>query len=87
MDIFTLSNGDKMAKTRNKHTTTKYCLQLPSDLTPEERDKAKALAKSQGMMFQGWLGNLVRNEIKESCASNPASASTHAGDIGRAYEN
>lgn len=34
-----------------------------ASITPEERDKAKYLAKSKGMTFQGWLGQLIKREI------------------------
>lgn len=33
-------------------------------LSQMERDEAKALAKSKGMTFQGWLGNLVKKELE-----------------------
>lgn len=36
---------------------------LTVSITPEEREKAKAFAKSQGMTFQGWLGQLIRREL------------------------
>ena len=31
----------------------------------EEKEQAKALAKSKGMTFQGWLGQLIKNALKE----------------------
>ena len=34
-----------------------------------EKDEAKSIAKSQGMTFAGWLGQLVKREIKEYQAS------------------
>ncbi|MBQ3730007.1 MAG: hypothetical protein II903_10960 [Spirochaetales bacterium] len=34
-------------------------------ITPEERDDAKKLAKSKGMTFQGWLGQLIRRELEQ----------------------
>lgn len=33
-------------------------------LNEEEKDQAKALAKSKGMTFQGWLGQLIKRELK-----------------------
>lgn len=34
-------------------------------ITNSEREQAKALAKSKGMTFQGWLGQLIKNALKE----------------------
>jgi len=34
-------------------------------ISASERDQAKSLAKSKGMTFQGWLGQLIRNELKQ----------------------
>ena len=42
-----------------------YVMQKIS-ITPQERDKAKKKAKSEGMTFQGWLAKLIRDELKES---------------------
>lgn len=33
-------------------------------ISKETRDEAKALAKSHGMSFQGWLGQLIKQELK-----------------------
>lgn len=42
-----------------KHTNVRIALTL------KEKEQAKFLAKSQGFTFQGWLGNIVReNYIK-----------------------
>ena len=38
-------------------------------ITASERDTAKAIAKSQGMTFAGWLGQLVKREIRSDQAS------------------
>lgn len=35
-------------------------------ITSEEKNQAKALAKSKGMTFSGWLGQLVKRELKSS---------------------
>ena len=34
------------------------------DFSRQERDEAKALAKSKGMTFQGWIGQLVKRELE-----------------------
>ena len=47
-----------------------YVMQKIS-ITPQERDKAKKVAKKNGMTFQGWLAKLIRDELKE----NPKEAS------------
>lgn len=36
------------------------------DFTRQERDEAKALAKSKGMTFQGFVGQLIKNALRES---------------------
>ena len=38
-------------------------ISLLVDITPEEKKAAKALSKSKGMTFQGWIGQLVRKEL------------------------
>lgn len=40
--------------------------QTKISITTKERQEAKALAKSQGMLFQHWLGNLVRKELQNN---------------------
>ena len=42
-----------------KSTTTA----IKVDFSRQERDEAKRLAKSKGMTFQGWIGQLVRKEL------------------------
>lgn len=37
---------------------------IKASITSTERDAAKALAKSKGMTFSGWLGQLVKRELK-----------------------
>lgn len=34
------------------------------NLTRQERDAAKKLARSKGYFFSGWLENLIRNELE-----------------------
>jgi hypothetical protein len=36
---------------------------LVVDISAKEKNEAKSLAKSKGMTFQGWLGQLIRNEL------------------------
>ena len=40
-------------------------------ITPQERDRAKKLAKQKGMTLQGFLAKLIRDELK----NNPKEAS------------
>ena len=44
------------AYTKTSHPQVKVCL------TKEELTKAKAYAKSIGMTFQGWLGQIIREQ-------------------------
>ena len=39
------------------------------DITPSERETAKRIARSCGMTFKGWLGQLVKREIRNNQAS------------------
>lgn len=52
--------------------TLQNCKKINISISVNERDKAKALAKSKGMTFQGWLGQLVKRELEaaEKEASN-----------------
>lgn len=45
---------------QQKRDTRMYLL---VDITAEEKAKAKALAKSNGMTLQGWIARLLRKEI------------------------
>lgn len=38
---------------------------VKAKISSEEKEQAKALAKSKGMTFQGWLGQLIKNALKE----------------------
>ena len=49
---------------------TKY---LKIQISAEETLEAKALAKSKGMLFQCWLGNLVKKELKNSASEKTIS--------------
>ena len=46
---------------------TKY---LKVQISADERDQAKKLAKSKGMTFAGWLGNLVKSQLVDSAATD-----------------
>ena len=45
-------------------STNQNCIAVFASITPDERDKAKSLAKSMGMTFQGWLGQLIKRELE-----------------------
>lgn len=45
-----------------KNTNTESIAVFAS-ITPEERDKAKKIAKSKGMTFQGFVGQLIKREL------------------------
>ena len=40
--------------------------QLKADISNQEKIKAKSLAKSKGMTFQGWIGQLIRTELRRN---------------------
>lgn len=46
--------------------TEKSVISIKIAITQTEKQIAKRLAKSLGYSFQGWLGNLVKNEIKNN---------------------
>lgn len=49
--------------------TEKSYEQLKAAITREEILKARKVAKSKGMTFQGWLGQLIKREISTSAQS------------------
>lgn len=49
----------------------KDALMMAVQITPEERDQFKNLARSRGMLVQGLLAQLVRREIKENTVAEP----------------
>lgn len=49
----------------------KDALMMAVQITPEERDQFKSLARSRGMLVQGLLAQLVRREIKENTVAEP----------------
>ena len=44
----------------------KDALMMAVQITPEERDRFKNLARSKGMLMQGYLAALVRRELRDS---------------------
>ena len=46
------------------------------DITPSEREAAKRIARSCGMTFKGWLGQLVRRELRDN-GIQPSDTSVH----------
>lgn len=46
-------------------------------ISPKERGEAKRLAKSKGMTFQGWLGQLVKREIYNSRSSSSSAPGSY----------
>jgi len=58
---------------KNMSRTKKTSTSIKVDFTRQERDEAKALAKSKGMTFQGWLGQLVQRELKNARLEKEAS--------------
>ena len=48
-------------------STNSESIAVFASITQEERDKAKTLAKSRGMTFQGFIGQLIRKELETSC--------------------
>ena len=49
--------------------TEKSYEQLKAAITREEILKARRVAKSKGMTFQGWLGQLIKRELEVTSAS------------------
>lgn len=41
-------------------------LQIAVDLSKDERNAAREIARSKGMTFQGWLGQLIKRELAKS---------------------
>lgn len=65
---------------------TDKTLMLMAQISDAERQAIKKIAKSKGMTLSGFIGQLVRKEIR-NYSDNVTTVSDHAGDIGRAYEN
>ena len=49
--------------TKNLNTPSQNYRQIKAAITVDDARKAKIIAKSQGMTFQGWLGKIIRQEI------------------------
>lgn len=52
-------------------------------ITPSEREAAKQIARSAGMTFKGWLGLLVKRELRNQSGpeiETPTFSSTGARD-------
>lgn len=47
------------------------------DISREERAEARRIAKSKGMTFQGWLGQLVKREIYNSRSSSSSAPGSY----------
>lgn len=56
----------------NRKSTNTDTIALFASITPEERDKAKSLAKSKGMTFQGFVGQLIKKELEISASTSEA---------------
>ena len=62
------NNNDAM----NRKSTNQESIALFASITPEERDRAKSLAKSKGMTFQGFVGQLIKKELELSSNTEAA---------------
>ena len=47
-------------------------LQIAVDLSKDERNAAREIARSKGMTFQGWLGQLIKRELANAEESGDA---------------
>ncbi len=65
----------------------KDTLMMAVQITPEERDEFRRIARSKGMMMQGLLAQLVRNTIRDyssegiTASTPPLITHGNAGDI------
>ena len=64
-------NGNILCDMNNQ--TESYIL-VKVSISPNDKARAKALAKSQGMTFQGWLGQLIKRELAYNNVSTPSSS-------------
>jgi len=55
-----------MKDTKDTITRTQAASLLRVDITDREKAAAKRLAKSKGMTFQGWMGQLIKRELEEA---------------------
>ncbi len=49
-----------------KYESLNQTVMLKVKISKDEIKRAKSLAKSEGMLFQCWLGNLVRKELQNN---------------------
>ena len=54
-----------MKSTKTNITRTQSASLLRVAITDREKAAAKRLAKSKGMTFQGWMGQLIKRELEE----------------------
>lgn len=67
-----------LEKTTKKQPTKQKPLPLWADISEMESNAAKALAKSLGYSYQGWLGQLIKRElISAGVASAPPMQPTY----------
>ena len=55
----------------------KDALMMAVQITPEEREAFKNLARSKGMLMQGYMAQLVRRELRDSTATDLESIIPH----------
>lgn len=53
-----------------ENTTESYSIRFR--LSVEDRQEAKLLAKSKGMTFEGWIGQLIKRELENAKESGDA---------------
>ncbi len=61
----------------------KDALMLAVQITPEERAISKEIARKMGMTYSGWLGLLVRRELRNSNIASNDSVSSAGVAFGR----
>ena len=53
---------------------------LTVQISLEERELSKKLAKTKGMTYAGWLGSLIKRELRDY-SGDVSVTHDHAGDI------
>ena len=56
----------------------KDAIMIAVQITPQEREEIKRIAKSKGMMMSGLIGQLIRCEIRNN--QLPSDISSHLSD-------
>lgn len=67
--IFILTTGDTSTHKTISFMSIRSSIsiqQLKVRISKEEQLKAKEIAKSQGMTFQGWIGSLIKRELAQN---------------------